>query len=103
MLLWIPPFHARDSLNSASTGGPGAAMTTTATQPAVLFEQQGRVGLITLNRPERLNAWTREMAHMLLEYVERCNADDGVGAIVLTGAGRGFCSGADLRPEPAAD
>jgi 2-(1,2-epoxy-1,2-dihydrophenyl)acetyl-CoA isomerase len=78
-------------------------MTTTATQPAVLFEQQGRVGLITLNRPERLNAWTREMASLLLGHIDRCNADDGIGSIVLTGAGRGFCSGADLRPEPTAE
>jgi enoyl-CoA hydratase/carnithine racemase len=70
---------------------------TTTTQPQVLFEQRGRVGLITLNRPERLNAWSREMNNLLRESIERCNGDDGIGAIVITGAGRGFCSGADLR------
>lgn len=73
--------------------------TETATQPHVLFEQRGRVGLITLNRPERLNAMSTSMTTLLRESVERCNADNGIGAIVITGAGRGFCSGADLRRE----
>ena len=72
---------------------------TTATQPQVLFERQGRVGLITLNRPEKLNAWSGEMARVVRESIEECNADHGVGAVVITGAGRGFCSGADLRPD----
>jgi 2-(1,2-epoxy-1,2-dihydrophenyl)acetyl-CoA isomerase len=66
----------------------------------VLFERRDRAGLITLNRPDRLNAWTRDLGALLRERIEQCNADDGIGAIVLTGAGRGFCSGADLRPEP---
>ena len=74
---------------------------TTATQPQVLFERQGHVGLITLNRPEKLNAWSGEMARMVREAIEECNADDGIGAVVITGAGRGFCSGADLRPDRA--
>lgn len=75
---------------------------TTATQPQVLLERRGRVGLITLNRPEKLNAWSGEMARVMRESVEECNADDGIGALVITGAGRGFCSGADLRPDRAA-
>lgn len=75
----------------------------TATQPVVLFEQRGRVGLITLNRPESLNAWSGEMARLLRESIEACNADDSIGAIVITGAGRGFCSGADLRRDRAAE
>jgi len=72
-------------------------------EPHVLFEKRGRVGLITLNRPERLNAWSAQMARMVSEYINECNGDDGVGAVVITGAGRGFCSGADLagnRPAP---
>jgi 2-(1,2-epoxy-1,2-dihydrophenyl)acetyl-CoA isomerase len=72
----------------------------TATEPILLFERRGRVGLITFNRPDRLNAWTPTMGDLFRETVEQCNADPGVGAIVITGAGRGFCSGADLRPEP---
>jgi enoyl-CoA hydratase/carnithine racemase len=55
-----------------------------------------RVLTITLNRPERLNAWTSTMARELIEAFDRADADDEVRAIVLTGAGRGFCAGADL-------
>src|ERR1700730_426140 len=55
-----------------------------------------RVLTITLNRPERLNAWTGTMARELIEASDRADADDEVRAIVVTGAGRGFCAGADL-------
>lgn len=76
----------------------------TETSPShVLFERRGRVGLITLNRPERLNAWSGEMASLVRHYIEESNGDDAIGAVVLTGAGRGFCSGADLRRDRAAD
>ena len=51
---------------------------------------------ITLNRPERLNAWTAQMGQELREAFDRADADDEVRAIVVTGAGRGFCAGADL-------
>ena len=51
---------------------------------------------ITLNRPERLNAWTAIMCRELIEAFDRADADDQVGAIIVTGAGRGFCAGADL-------
>ncbi len=71
---------------------------TPVTEPHVLFERRGRVGLITLNRPDRLNAWTAEMDRLLRRFLEECNADDCVGAMVITGAGRGFCAGADLSP-----
>jgi enoyl-CoA hydratase/carnithine racemase len=55
-----------------------------------------RVLTITLNRPERLNAWTATMARELIEAFDRADADDEVRAILVTGAGRGFCAGADL-------
>jgi len=71
-------------------------MTQAATYEQILFEQQGRVGVITLNRPERLNAWTWKMNAEIADAITRCNDDDGVGAVVITGAGRGFCSGADM-------
>lgn len=77
--------------------------TATTTQPHVLFEKRGRVGLITLNRPEKLNAWSAEMAQLVHDSIEECNADDAIGAVVITGAGRGFCSGADLRRDRSAD
>jgi enoyl-CoA hydratase/carnithine racemase len=51
---------------------------------------------ITLNRPERLNAWTPTMARELHEAFDQADADDDVRAVVVTGAGRGFCAGADL-------
>jgi len=51
---------------------------------------------ITLNRPERLNAWTATMCRELIAAFDRADADDEVRAIVVTGAGRGFCAGADL-------
>src|ERR1700726_4835319 len=55
-----------------------------------------RVLTITLNRPERLNAWTATMCRELIEAFDRADADDEVRAIVMTGAGRGYCAGADL-------
>jgi enoyl-CoA hydratase/carnithine racemase len=63
----------------------------------ILFEKRGAVGLMTLNRPDRLNAWTYRMRDELTDAIEDCNADPDVGAMVLTGAGRGFCSGADIK------
>ena len=77
--------------------------TATTTQPHALLERRGRVGLITLNRPEKLNAWSAEMARLVRESIEECNADDAIGAVVITGEGRGFCSGADLRRDRSAD
>jgi enoyl-CoA hydratase/carnithine racemase len=62
----------------------------------ILTEVRGRVGIITLNRPEVLNAMTRTMDGEIREQMRAWNEDDGVGAIVLTGAGRAFCSGADI-------
>ena len=63
----------------------------------ILFAVQDGVGVLTLNRPHRLNAWTATMNAELVDAIERCNADAAVGAIVVTGAGRGFCAGADIR------
>lgn len=56
----------------------------------------GGIATITLNRPDQLNAFTTVMENELIDAYEHCDTDDGVRAIVLTGAGRAFCAGADL-------
>jgi 2-(1,2-epoxy-1,2-dihydrophenyl)acetyl-CoA isomerase len=63
----------------------------------VIWEQVGGVGRLTLNRPETLNAWTAELGSELKQVVEGEAADDSVRAVLITGAGRGFSSGADLK------
>jgi enoyl-CoA hydratase/carnithine racemase len=55
------------------------------------------VALITLNRPDRLNAWTGEMEHAYFGLLEECGASPEVRVIVVTGAGKGFCAGADMQ------
>lgn len=62
----------------------------------ITFEVRDGVGILTLNRPDRLNAWTYQMSGELAEAIERCNDDEDVGAMIITGAGRGFCAGADI-------
>ena len=62
----------------------------------ITTELAGGVFTITLNRPERLNAWTSTMGSELIAAFDAADADDEVRAIVVTGAGRGFCAGADL-------
>jgi len=61
----------------------------------VLTEQLGPVVILTLNRPERLNAYTPEMGEDLASALRQAGSDHRVRAIILTGAGRGFCAGAD--------
>ncbi len=72
-------------------------MVTAKTYEYILFEQRDRVGLITLNRPDKLNAWNYAMGDEVIAAIEACNQDSGIGAIVVTGAGRGFCAGADIK------
>ena len=62
----------------------------------ILYAVKDRVATITLNRPDRLNAWTSVMSGELRQAFAKADADEGVRAIVLTGAGRGFCAGADM-------
>lgn len=56
----------------------------------------GGILTITLDRPERLNAFTTQMMRELVDAFDRADADDGIRAIIVTGRGRGFCAGADL-------
>ena len=70
----------------------------------VKWEQEGAVGRITLDRPESLNAWTEEFGNELGELINERAAEGSVRAVLITGAGRGFSSGADLKagftPDP---
>jgi enoyl-CoA hydratase/carnithine racemase len=78
----------------------GDVMTTTTTageQQPLLAERRGAVLLLTFNRPERLNAWTNALEDSYFEALLAADADPEVRAIVVTGAGRGFCAGADME------
>jgi 2-(1,2-epoxy-1,2-dihydrophenyl)acetyl-CoA isomerase len=81
-------------------------MTSTPAASTVLYEVRGAVALLTLNRPEALNSFTRQMHRDLWAALDRAEADPLVLALVITGAGRGFCAGADLAEfdfEPGPD
>jgi 2-(1,2-epoxy-1,2-dihydrophenyl)acetyl-CoA isomerase len=65
----------------------------------VLFEQRGAVALITLNRPEALNAFVPELGRGISTSIQRCAEAEAIRAVVLVGAGRGFSAGADLKAD----
>ena len=62
----------------------------------ILYDKKDKVLTITLNRPERLNAFTGQMMHDLIDAFDKAGKDDEIRVIIVTGAGRGFCAGADL-------
>ena len=62
----------------------------------LLVDDRGPVRILTMNRPEKRNALNSELTSGLLQALRDADASDAVGAIVLTGAGQGFCAGADL-------
>jgi enoyl-CoA hydratase/carnithine racemase len=63
----------------------------------ILVEQRDRVGIVTFNKPDRLNVFSDAMFGEVRQAIEMFNDDPGVGAVVLTGSGRAFCAGADIR------
>jgi 2-(1,2-epoxy-1,2-dihydrophenyl)acetyl-CoA isomerase len=72
----------------------------------VVYEERGAVALVTLNRPDALNSFTRQMHRDLWAALDRAEANPQMRALVITGAGRGFCAGADLAEfdfEPGPD
>ncbi len=62
----------------------------------VLYSVEEGVATITLNRPERLNAWTASLERRFFAFIEQATSDHAVRVVVITGAGRGFCAGADV-------
>ena len=66
------------------------------TYETILYDVDDNILTITLNRPSRLNAFNRQMLFELLDAIDKADEDDHVRAIILTGAGRGYCAGADL-------
>src|SRR5947199_1705638 len=67
------------------------------TYQLIQYEARDGIAQITLNRPEKLNAWTPQMAVEQADAIRRANDDRAIGAIVRTGAGRAFCAGADME------
>src|SRR4051794_2990469 len=91
----------RSALDSSSSGAvrlvlPRRGNVLAMSYTTIEYATSGRVALITLNRPDRLNAWTPSMASEQAAAIADANDDPSVGAIVMTGAGRGFCAGADM-------
>jgi enoyl-CoA hydratase/carnithine racemase len=68
----------------------------------IIYEAADNIATITLNRPGKLNAFTGVMMSEMIDALDRADADDEVRAIIVTGAGRAFCAGADLSPGPGA-
>lgn len=69
---------------------------TSMTYEQIRYERRDDVAILTLDRPDKLNAWTRRMSAEMTDAVQVANADSAVCAIVMTGEGRGFCAGADV-------
>src|SRR5690606_7774422 len=81
-------------------GRRGDSMSST---DVVVTERHGHVLLVRLNRPERLNAVNRDLARGLGDAIEVAETDPDIRAVVLTGTGRAFCAGADLKASAAGE
>jgi enoyl-CoA hydratase/carnithine racemase len=62
----------------------------------ILYDKSERIATVTMNRPDKMNAWTAKMGAEMREAMLDADRDDNIGAIILTGAGRAYCAGADM-------
>ena len=97
----MAPGCVSDALNYTQAASQGRVLNykkkeTSMSESTVLYEERGNVGLVTLNRPQALNSFTRQMHADLWKALDCAEADSAIRAVVITGAGRGFCAGADL-------
>ena len=77
-------------ISSPARGGLATAYET------IRFEVDDRIATVTLDRPDRMNAWNDQLAGELSAAMRRCDEDDGIRAVIVTGAGRAFCAGAEM-------
>ncbi len=87
------PVPGADYADATFASNPGAM----SEQDEILYAVDGQVAVITLNRPQVLNALRPSLIHAWEAAIERANADEAVGAILVTGAGKAFCAGADME------
>src|SRR5690606_3971113 len=94
-----PPRHVKPPrhLRTTTPGTNHHTMTDAATEPPVLFDERGRLGLITLNRPRAINALTIDMVRLIAAKLDEWEHADAVHTVAITGAGeRGLCAGGDI-------
>jgi 2-(1,2-epoxy-1,2-dihydrophenyl)acetyl-CoA isomerase len=75
---------------------PHPPQSSTPLDSSILYEERGAVAVLTLNRPQALNSFTRAMHTALQQALAQASANAAIRALVITGAGRGFCAGLDL-------
>ena len=90
----VRPHSALGNLHKLFSGNPGGFHDL----PNILYDQKDRIGTITLNRPEKLNALSVVLREEIVAAVKEASRDDEVKVIILKGAGRAFCVGYDVAP-----